>query len=72
MDTSRNKYNENSPYKVNDVDIQALIDNELRRPRARKVIKAINSSPPHFRRYQTLKTQKTLLQRWWYLYHQPQ
>jgi len=50
---------------INDYDIQALIDNELDWEDEKSIRAAIKEDATYTKRYEELKSQKTLLQNWW-------
>lgn len=50
---------------ITDHDIQALIDNELEWEHEKRVREAIKYNLQLMKRYNTLKSQKTLIQNWW-------
>ena len=50
---------------ISDLDIQALIDQELDHERADQVRAVIQSDPQLKRRYEIFCAQKRLLQDWW-------
>lgn len=51
--------------RITDMDIEALIDNELDTPAALRVRHAVERDPRLHRKYAQLMTQKRLLQMWW-------
>lgn len=51
--------------KITDMDIQALIDNELGFDRQQAVLQRIESSPDLQKRYALYVHQKNLLKLWW-------
>ncbi len=50
---------------ITDLDIQALVDNELDQKDQERVRKAIECNAYFLVRYEELKKQKKLLQDWW-------
>lgn len=50
---------------ITDLDIQALVDNELDEEEKQRVTKFIRSNHGARERYEELKLQKTLLNQWW-------
>lgn len=50
---------------VTDMDIQALLDNELEPEKMRLVLETISRSPDLQKRYQQYLHQKDLLKLWW-------
>lgn len=57
--------NETDIMTVTDMDIQALIDDELEPDKLRRVMETIMHSPDLIKRYQLYVHQKTLLKLWW-------
>jgi anti-sigma factor RsiW len=51
--------------KITDLDIQALVDDELDPERQRLVMDYIQSSPDLYKRYTLYVHQKKLLKSWW-------
>jgi len=51
--------------KISDYDIQALIDEELNLEEKDRVETAILNDDSFTKRYEELKSQKILLQKWW-------
>jgi anti-sigma factor RsiW len=51
--------------RITDMDIEALIDNELDTSTALRVRHAVERDPSLHRKYAQLMTQKRLLQMWW-------
>lgn len=51
--------------KITDMDIQALIDNELDPERERLVLETIERSPDLYKRFTMYLHQKKLLKLWW-------
>lgn len=56
-------------YMVNDLDIQALVDNELSTEDEKRVLKIMNNSQQARRRYEEIKWQKQLLLYWFEITH---
>lgn len=54
-------------HKIDDLDIQALVDNQNQFPLEERtwLLEAIKSDPVTRRRYEDLLRQKELLQAWW-------
>ncbi len=52
-------------FKITDMDIQALIDNELPPDRQRLVLESIEKSPDLYKRFTLYMHQKKLLKMWW-------
>lgn len=51
--------------KINDLEIQALVDGELEDPRSVELMNALTQDPALYNRYLLYKKQKSLLKSWW-------
>lgn len=51
--------------KINDLEIQALVDGELEDPRSVELMDALTQDPALYNRYLLYKKQKSLLKSWW-------
>lgn len=50
---------------ITDMDIQALVDDELETERINQVLQHLKENPDAAQRHETLIKQKILLKKWW-------